>query len=55
MHMSDALLSPAVGGTLWAVGGTLVAVSARRAERDRDSRRVPLMGVLGASCSRLRW
>jgi len=48
MHMSDALISPAVGGTLWAVAGTLVATSARRVERDPDQRRVPLMGVLGA-------
>jgi cobalt/nickel transport system permease protein len=48
MHMSDALLSPAVGGAMWAatiaVGGRCVAVL-RRAP---DDRRVPLMGVLGA-------
>ncbi len=48
MHMSDALLSPAVGGTLWAAAAGLVALSARRVERDPDLRRVPLMGVLGA-------
>lgn len=48
MHMSDALLSPAVGGTLWAVAAGLLAVSARRVDRDPDSRRVPLMGVMGA-------
>jgi cobalt/nickel transport system permease protein len=48
MHMSDALLSPSVGGTLWAAAAGLVAVSARRVERDPDPRRVPLMGVMGA-------
>jgi cobalt/nickel transport system permease protein len=48
MHMSDALLSPAVGGTLWVAAAGLAVVSARRVERDPDPRRVPLMGVLGA-------
>ena len=48
MHMSDALLSPAVGGTLWAAAAGLMAASARRVERDPDPRRVPLMGVMGA-------
>jgi cobalt/nickel transport system permease protein len=48
MHMSDALLSPAVGGTLWAGAAAAVAVCARRVERDPDPRRVPLMGVMGA-------
>src|SRR5512138_3185630 len=48
MHMSDALLSPAVGGTLWAAAAGLVAASARRVERDPDPRRAPLMGVMGA-------
>lgn len=48
MHMSDALLSPTVGGALWAAAGGLAALSARRVERDPDARRVPLMGVLGA-------
>lgn len=48
MHMSDALLSPAVGGALWAVTAGAVAASARRVERAPESRRVPLMGVLGA-------
>lgn len=48
MHMSDALLSPAVGGALWAATAGMVAVAARRVERDPDVQRVPLMGVLGA-------
>jgi cobalt/nickel transport system permease protein len=48
MHMSDALVSPAVGGALWAASAGLTAWSARRVERAADERRVPLMGVLGA-------
>jgi cobalt/nickel transport system permease protein len=48
VHMSDALLSPAVGVTAWAAAAGLVAVAARRVERDPRADRVPLMGVMGA-------
>jgi cobalt/nickel transport system permease protein len=48
MHMADALLSPAVGGTFWAgTIGTIGYASKRLSER-LDDRTVPLMGVLGA-------
>jgi len=48
MHMADALLSPAVGVTLWA-GSAAVGGYASRKLRDRiDDRLIPLMGVLGA-------
>lgn len=48
MHMSDALLSPAVGGTLWAASAGLVGWSARKIATEQDDRSVPLMGVTGA-------
>ncbi len=48
MHMADALISPAVGGTMWAAAGGLVAYSARRLQEEGDDRKVPLMGVMGA-------
>lgn len=48
MHMSDALVSPAVGGALWAVAAGAGALSARGVERAADDRRLPFMGVLGA-------
>ena len=48
MHMTDALLSPTVGGAFVAVSGGVLAYSARRMSREGDERRVPLMGVLGA-------
>lgn len=48
MHMADALLSPAVGGTMWAVTAGLTAYSARKLKESPDESRVPLMGVLGA-------
>lgn len=48
MHMADALLSPAVGGTMIAVSAGLASYSAKRVQRELDDRRVPLMAVLGA-------
>jgi cobalt/nickel transport system permease protein len=48
MHMSDALLSPAVGGTMWAATAGVAAWSARKLDRLGEASRVPLMGVLGA-------
>ena len=48
MHMADALISPAVGGTLWAATASLIGYSSRKLKQDMDDRRIPLMGVLGA-------
>lgn len=48
MHMADALLSPAVGGTLWAATAALTVYCAKRVRQDLDDFKVPLMGVLGA-------
>jgi cobalt/nickel transport system permease protein len=48
MHMADALISPAVGGTLWAASAALLAHCARRVRQTLDDTRVPLMGVIGA-------
>ncbi len=48
MHMADALISPAVGGAMWAVSGGLIAYSAKKVREEADDRKVPLMGVLGA-------
>ena len=48
MHMADALLSPAVGGTMWIATATLIGVCAKNVQKTRDDARTPLMGVLGA-------
>ncbi|MBJ6726850.1 energy-coupling factor ABC transporter permease [Geomesophilobacter sediminis] len=48
MHMADALLSPAVGGTMWAVSAAAVARSSAKLRQDADQSVTPLMGVLGA-------
>jgi len=48
MHMADALLSPAIGGVMWAAAAATTVYSARRVQTQLDDRKIPLMGVLGA-------
>lgn len=48
MHMADALLSPAVGGTMWVATGAATAYCAKKVRDDLDQSKIPLMGVLGA-------
>ncbi len=48
MHMADALISPAVGGTMWVVSGGLIAYCARKVKQSLRDNLVPMMGVLGA-------
>ncbi|RII26565.1 MAG: cobalamin biosynthesis protein CbiM [Geobacter sp.] len=48
MHMADALLSPAVGGAMWAASAGTIAYCAKKVRTELDDSRVPLMGVLGA-------
>jgi len=48
MHMADALISPAVGGALWAVSAGTAVFCAKKLREEADERKIPLMGVLGA-------
>jgi len=50
MHMADALLSPAVGGTMMAVTVGLTAYSVKKIQKEPETAesKVPLMGVMGA-------
>ncbi|MFZ2949472.1 MAG: energy-coupling factor ABC transporter permease, partial [Desulfuromonadaceae bacterium] len=48
MHMADALLSPAVGGTMWVASAATIAYCSGKVRTEMDDRRIPLMGVLGA-------
>lgn len=48
MHMADALLSPAVGVTMWAVSAGTIAYCSAKVRSELDDHKVPLMGVLGA-------
>ena len=48
MHMADALLSPAVGTTMWV--GTIAAMgyASKKLKENFDDKLIPLMGVFGA-------
>ncbi len=48
MHMADALISPAVGATMWAATAGLIGYCSKKAGQDPDDRKIPLMGVIGA-------
>jgi len=48
MHMADALVSPSVGGVMWAASAGLIAWCARRVRKSLQDSMVPMMGVLGA-------
>jgi len=48
MHMADALISPAVGGTMWAATAAVATWSVRTLARRTDARRTALMAVAGA-------
>ncbi len=48
MHMADALISPAVGLTMWGASAAMIAYCSRKVQAEADSGIVPLMGVLGA-------
>ncbi|MCX5874944.1 MAG: energy-coupling factor ABC transporter permease [Deltaproteobacteria bacterium] len=48
MHMADALLSPAVGGTMWVVSAGTIIYCSRKLRKEMDGGKAPLMGVLGA-------
>jgi cobalt/nickel transport system permease protein len=48
MHMADALISPAVGGTMLAATSGILVYSARKLKQEMADHKLPLMGVLGA-------
>lgn len=48
VHMADALLSPAVGGTMLAATAAISVYSVRKVQNELDDKKIPLMGVMGA-------
>lgn len=48
MHMADALVTPAVAGTMYACSAAVVAYSIRKVRLENDPKKIPLMGVMGA-------
>jgi cobalt/nickel transport system permease protein len=48
MHIPDGFLSPPVWATFDVLSVPVIGAIARRAQRDSDDRRIPLLGVMGA-------
>lgn len=48
MHMADALLSPAVGTTVWAGSVAMSGFATQKLKKQIDDKMIPLMGVVGA-------
>lgn len=48
MHMTDALLSPAMGMTFWAGSLGVIAYCAKKLKKNINEKMIPLMGVLAA-------
>ena len=48
MHMADALVSPAVAGTMYAVSAAAAAYSVKEIKLEDLDKKVPAMGVMGA-------
>ena len=48
MHMADALVSPAVAGTMYACSAAAAAYSVKKVREENDPAKIPIMGVMGA-------
>lgn len=48
MHMADALISPAVGGTMLVATAGVATYSIKKVQNELDEKKIPLMGVMGA-------
>ena len=49
MHMADAMLSPAVGATMYVASGLVVAYSINKIRKEEDyKKKIPTMGIMGA-------
>jgi cobalt/nickel transport system permease protein len=48
MHMADALISPAVGGVMWAASAGAVAWSTAKIKNELGEKKLPVMAVAGA-------
>ncbi len=48
MHMADALVSPAVAGTMYAASAAAAVFSIKKIRLESSPKKIPLMGVMGA-------
>ncbi len=48
MHMADALVAPAVAGTMYACSALTAGYSVKKVKLENDPKKIPVMGVMGA-------
>ena len=48
MHMADALVAPAVAGVMYVASGAAAGYSIHKVRLENDSKKIPVMGVMGA-------
>lgn len=48
MHMADALVAPAVAGTMYVLSASAAGVSVKKVREEDDPKKIPVMGVMGA-------
>lgn len=48
MHMADALAAPAVAATMYVCSGIAGAYSIKKVRMEEDTKKIPMMGVMGA-------
>lgn len=48
MHMADALVAPAVAGTMYACSAVVTGYSIKKIHLENDPKKIPVMGVMGA-------
>ena len=48
MHMADALVIPAVAGTMYGLSAVAAGVAVKKVREENDPKKIPVMGVMGA-------
>ena len=48
MHMADALVVPAVAGTMYACSAMVAGCAVKKVRLEEDAKKIPVMGVMGA-------
>lgn len=48
MHMADALIAPAVAGTMYACSAAAAGYSIKKVRLENDPKKIPVMGIMGA-------
>ena len=48
MHMANALVAPAVAGTMYVCSAAAAAYSVKKVRLENDPKKIPVMGIMGA-------